>query len=70
LTLSPSWPGTQHGNLASALAARGRIDEAVSHYRRALQLDPNNRETRAELDKLLGLDPSGLDPNRPDPPSR
>ena len=36
------WPGyaQAHFNLASELARCGQVDEAVEHYRRALELDP------------------------------
>jgi tetratricopeptide (TPR) repeat protein len=32
---------TAHNNLANALHERGALDEAILHYRRALELDPN-----------------------------
>jgi cytochrome c-type biogenesis protein CcmH/NrfG len=39
--------------LARALVAQGQASEAAVHYRRALELDPNNALARQELEKLL-----------------
>ena len=40
-------------NLAIALTAAGRNDEAAAHYRRALEIDPQNGVARRNLDRLL-----------------
>jgi Flp pilus assembly protein TadD len=37
------------------LHVAGRLDEAVPHYRRALELRPDNAEARANLGRLLML---------------
>jgi protein O-mannosyl-transferase len=44
-----------HNNLGFALAGRGRIDEAIIHYRKALEIDPNLALTHKNLgDALMG----------------
>ncbi len=43
--------------LAALLSAQGRLDEAIAHYRQALQLAPNHAAAHAGLDKLLGAQP-------------
>ncbi|MGB7217936.1 MAG: tetratricopeptide repeat protein, partial [Vicinamibacterales bacterium] len=55
LRLSPN--AEAHVNLGVALAGKGRLDEAVSHYRAALQLDP--RFPPAHLDLGLALQAQG-----------
>jgi cytochrome c-type biogenesis protein CcmH/NrfG len=32
----------------------GRIDKAVASYRRALELDPSNRNAEAMIEKMTG----------------
>jgi hypothetical protein len=45
-----SW--SAHASLGEAFAARGRTDEAVRCYKKALELDPKNEAVRAALEKL------------------
>jgi Tfp pilus assembly protein PilF len=45
---SPTCPEV-HGNLAAALAERGRIDEAIAHYEEALRLKPDDAKARLNL---------------------
>jgi tetratricopeptide (TPR) repeat protein len=42
-----------HCNLATALQAVGRADEALAHYRRAVALDPNYADAHNNLGALL-----------------
>ena len=35
------------------LAERGDVDEAIVHFRRALEIDPNFAPARQSLDRLL-----------------
>jgi tetratricopeptide (TPR) repeat protein len=42
-----------HTNLGIALAAEGKIDEAVSHYRTALQIRPNDDSTHYNMANAL-----------------
>jgi tetratricopeptide (TPR) repeat protein len=44
---------TAHGNLGVALVARGRVDEGVAHYRRALALSPGDPEAGYNLARVL-----------------
>jgi tetratricopeptide (TPR) repeat protein/mono/diheme cytochrome c family protein len=39
----------EHNNLANALRAQGRLDEALAHYRRALELAPRGHDVRYNL---------------------
>lgn len=41
-TASPLLLADTHTNLGAALAAQGRIDEAIQHYRQALELNPRD----------------------------
>jgi tetratricopeptide (TPR) repeat protein len=45
-----SW--SAHASLGEAFAGRGRTDEAVRCYKKALELDPKNEPVRAALEKL------------------
>lgn len=42
-----------HNNVAALLLARGRLDEAISHYEKALQASPNLGETHQHLSVAL-----------------
>ena len=44
---------TAHNNLAHALRRQGRLDEAISEYRRAIELDPNYQLGRYNLGATL-----------------
>jgi Flp pilus assembly protein TadD len=44
--------GVTHALLGQALARTGRRDEAVIEFRRALQLDPTDADTREWLSRL------------------
>ena len=44
-----------HNNLGSIVHRQGRIDEAVSHYRRALELQPDDAEAHHNLGHALLL---------------
>jgi tetratricopeptide (TPR) repeat protein len=44
---------TAHNNLANVLRQRGALDEAVVHYRRALELEPNYQFGRYNLGATL-----------------
>ncbi len=45
-----------HDNLADVLAARGRIQEAIEHYRRALQIDPADARAKSGLARWPDLE--------------
>ena len=42
-----------HSNLGLALAGRGQVDEAIVHFRKALELKPNNAEAHNNLGMAL-----------------
>ncbi len=42
-----------HSNLGSALVDRGRFDEAIAHYRKALEIQPDNAVVHAGLGTAL-----------------
>ncbi len=42
-----------HNNLAVALEAQGKLDEAYAEYLRATNLDARNQEYRYNLDKFI-----------------
>ena len=44
---------TAHCNLGSALASKGRLDEAIFHLQEALRLAPDSQEARASLGAAL-----------------
>ncbi len=48
----PDQPEAQY-NLASALLRKGRIDEAIVHYQKALQLRPQSADIHANLGSAL-----------------
>jgi Flp pilus assembly protein TadD len=43
--------------LGVALAARGRIDEAIPRFQQALRINPNNVQAQANLERALRGDP-------------
>ena len=43
-----------HNNLGNALAALGRTDEAIGHYRAALEINPSYAEARSNLEAVSG----------------
>jgi Flp pilus assembly protein TadD len=45
--------GESHNLLGVALAARGRIDEAIPHFQQALRINANNAQARANLERAL-----------------
>ena len=53
ITLKPTWREL-HSNLGYACVQLGRKDEAVIHFRRALELDPNYAPSYTALADLLG----------------
>lgn len=52
IALSPG-VASYHSNLANALSAAGRLDEAVAHYRQALALQPDYAEAHNNLGNAL-----------------
>ena len=44
-----------HSNLATALHAKGNVNEAIDHYRQALQAGPGNPKVHYNLGITLGL---------------
>ena len=42
-----------HNNLANALAARGQFDEAIVHYREALEIQPDSLGLRCNFGRAL-----------------
>jgi Flp pilus assembly protein TadD len=44
-----------HNGLAVALAQKGKTDEAISHLRKALQLQPDYEEAKRNLKVLLEM---------------
>jgi Tfp pilus assembly protein PilF len=42
-----------HNNLAVALEAQAKLEEAYAEYKRAVSLDPGNREFRRNLDEFV-----------------
>lgn len=53
-TITPGNP-IMNNHLGTVLQARGRYDEAIRHYRRALQFDPDNPKTHSNLGRTLQL---------------
>ncbi len=56
LGVRSSYP-TPHANLGIALAMKGRIAEALNHYRESLRLDPNDFRTQNGMAWLLATYP-------------
>jgi Flp pilus assembly protein TadD len=44
-----------HCNLGNALARQWRLDDAIAHYRKALDLQPGRAEIRKNLDIVLTI---------------
>jgi len=44
-----------HNNLANALGEEGRLDEAILHYERAVEIEPGSAVAQFNLGKALGL---------------
>jgi tetratricopeptide (TPR) repeat protein len=42
-----------HGNLGNALLKKGNVDEAIAHFQRALQIDPDSVEAHNNLGNAL-----------------
>lgn len=42
-----------HANLGAIVQVRGRLEDALAHYRKALDYDPNNRIAATNLSKLV-----------------
>jgi len=42
-----------HNSLGTALAARGQLDEAIAHFQKALEIQPDDAETHYNLGKAL-----------------
>jgi tetratricopeptide (TPR) repeat protein len=50
LKIRPGW-AEAHNNLGIALASQGRIAEALKHFERAVELNPNLADARANRDQ-------------------
>ena len=48
----PNW-ALAHSNLAAMLAQRGDVDEAIVHFRRAIEIDPDNPFSYQQMAQLL-----------------
>ena len=60
-----------HASLASALVAAGNVEEAVGHYRRALEIDPDLLAALADLAWILASTDQGVrDPQEALPAGR
>ena len=44
---------TAHNNLGYALFQKGRVDEAITHFRQTLEIDPNYKDTHYNLANAL-----------------
>ncbi|MGH2566951.1 MAG: tetratricopeptide repeat protein, partial [Bacteroidota bacterium] len=47
--------GEPHQNVGLVLAERGRFDEAISYFRKALLADPDDRIIQADLERVQVL---------------
>ena len=52
LRLKPTWREL-HSNLGFACVQLGREEEAITHYRRAVECDPNHLPSQTALRELL-----------------
>jgi outer membrane biosynthesis protein TonB len=52
-TSDPRLKSDAHHNLGNTLSARGRDDEAITEYKKALKIDPHNEAARRNLELLL-----------------
>jgi len=50
LKIKPDW-AEAHNNLGIALASQGRISQALPHFERAVELNPNMADARANRDQ-------------------
>ena len=50
LELNPHY-AEAHYNLGNVLAGRGQIDEAIAHFKKALEIKPDYAEARRSLDQ-------------------
>ena len=48
---SRNWPA--HDNLGVTLSLRGQVDQAITHYRKALEIQPDNAEVHNNLAETL-----------------
>ncbi len=53
LACIPAQEPIAHNNLGNVLAARGEVDAAIDHYRRALEIDPGYLEAHNNLGSAL-----------------
>ena len=56
-----------HDNLGRALADRGQVDEAIAHYRKALEIKPDYAEAHNNLGTGVGRPRTGRRGHRPLP---
>jgi Flp pilus assembly protein TadD len=50
-----------HNDLGTALARTGDLEEAVAHFRQALQLDPNDPDARHNLEMAVPVRSTAVD---------
>ena len=50
----PNYPEA-HYNLANVLASQGRLEEAIEHLRRAVQINPDFIDAKHNLDRAVKL---------------
>jgi len=54
LQLDPNYSGV-HRALDIVLEAKGELPPALEHYRHALQLEPNDREAKGEIERIATI---------------
>ena len=52
MQLNPDY-ALAHATLGDALLQKGKLDEAITHFRKALQIKPDDEETQLDLGKAL-----------------